>query len=107
MPSYFSHFDKPKTGENIGEKLEDACTSVGCCPDYIGSHAVDEATNARSSVECLEWQTSDKHSQMIVASPCDAHNRNRSASIASGTSANVTFLNPELDRALTVLHNSG
>ncbi len=78
---------------------------MGCCPDYIGLHTVDEAANARSSVEYLEWQTSEKHSQKIIASPCDAHIGNTSPSIASGTSAHVTNLNPELGRALTILHN--
>ena len=102
----FSCFDKPKSGENIGEKLDEVHRAVGCYADYIGSHTVDGASNARKSVECLEWETMDGRSQTIVAQPCDAHNGNMSASIGSGTSGQVTNLNPDMSAALKCLHNN-
>ena len=44
----FSHFDSPKTGENIGHWLGDIHHGVGCKPEFI-SHTVDGASNAGSS----------------------------------------------------------
>lgn len=101
----FSYFDDVKTGENIGQHLEDVHDGVGCKPDYIGSHVVDGAGNAGKSVDCLQWQTSGERSQKIVADPCDAHSANTSSNMASGTSAHVTNLNPDMGAALLLLHN--
>ena len=52
----FSHFDKPKTGVNIGRWLGAIHDGAGCKPDYINSHTVDGASNAESSVDNLVWE---------------------------------------------------
>ena len=102
----FSHFDKPKSGENIGMKLDEVHCAVGCNADFIGSHTVDGAANAKKSVECLTWETTGERTQTIISQPCDAHNGNMSASIGSGTSGQVTNLNPDMSAALKALHNN-
>jgi len=99
----FEHFDKPKTGENIGAWLEESHENVGCKAEYIGSHVVDGASNAGKSVEVLEWNTKGERSQKIVAGPCDSHNINTTAKQASGLSDHVINLNPDLGKSLKLL----
>ena len=101
----FSVFEKPKTGENIGEWLQESHRRVSCKPDAIGSHTFDGAANARSSVNHLQWHTEKQRSQKVIADCCDAHNISTSATQASGTSKHVTNLNPHLGASLTLLHN--
>ena len=50
----FPQFDQPKTGQNIGVYLDNIHVGAGCKASYIGSHIVDGASNAGSSVEELE-----------------------------------------------------
>jgi len=100
----FEEFDKPKTGNNIGEWLVEAHDTVGCKPNYITSHTVDGAFNATASQHTLEWVTSDERSQKMVAENCDAHKINTTAKQASGTSKHTTNLNPEMGASLHTLH---
>ena len=100
----FVHFDKPKTGENIGAWLNAIHNDVGCKPSYIGSHVVDGASNAGASVEELQWHTSSERPQKIVAEKCDAHKASTTANQASGTSGHSTNLNPLMEQSLTKLH---
>ena len=100
----FSHFDKPKTGENIGRWLGDIHHGVGCKPDYINSHTVDGASNAEASVDTLVWETSEARSQKIIADKCDAHKISTTADQASGVSGHVRNLNPSMGTCLNLLH---
>ena len=100
----FSRFDQPKTGENIGMWLSEVHTRIGIKPDFIGSHMVDGAANAGSSVDVLEWTTTGARSQKIIAQKCDAHKASTTASQASGTSTHVKNLNPDVGIALSKLH---
>lgn len=101
----FEHFDKPKTGENIGAWLDDNHRGVGCRPDYINSHIVDSAANAVKSVEELQWFTDGERSQPIISELCDAHKANTSGKQASGTSAHKVNLNPNSGAMLTKNHD--
>ena len=90
---------------NIGKWLEEAHNLVVIKSDYIGSHTVDGAPNAKSSVHNLQWQTSDSRSQKIIAESCDAHKCNISAGIASRTTDHVVNLNPVCGESLNKLHD--
>ena len=100
----FKSWTIEKSGENIGAWLDDVHGGVGIKADHIGSHIVDGASNATSSMETLAWKTSDERSQRIVTDNCDAHKANTTAGQASGTSGHVTNLNPELGSTLDKLH---
>ena len=84
--------------------MDEAHAGVGIKPDYIGSHTVDGAANAGSSVQNLQWQTSELRSQKIVAEACDAHKACTSANIASGTSDHKVNMNPECGASLNKVH---
>ena len=102
----FCQFWKPKTGENIGEWLEEIHAAVDIEPGHIGSHNVDGASNAEKSVECFILQTSERHSQPIVAESCNSHKVNtNTAREASGTSDHVVNMNPGLSDALSLHHS--
>ena len=100
----FCMWTQPKTGELIGNWLEECHNAVGCKPSYIASHIVDGAANAAKSVKSLEWNTSQARSQKIVADGCDAHKINTIAGIASGTSKHAENMNPNLGKNLALLH---
>jgi len=55
----FCKWTLPKTGANIGIWLDIAHKFVAIEPSYVGSHTVDGAGNAKSSVEELKWRTSE------------------------------------------------
>ena len=100
----FCMWTQPKTGELIGNWLEECHNAVGCKPSYITSHIVDGAANAAKSVQSLQWNTSEERSQKIIADGCDAHKINTIAGIASGTSKHTDNLNPNLGKNLALLH---
>lgn len=101
----FCHFDKPKTGEKIGQWLEDIHAIVGCKPAYISSHTVDGAANAQASVDVLEWNTRGSRPEKVVATTCDAHSINTTCSQASGWSPHKINLNPDLGAILKMNHH--
>ena len=100
----FCAWNNIKSGDQIGCWLEKSHKAVGCKPNYISSHIVDEAANEGKSFQILQWNTGKECSQKIVADDCDAHKINTVAKIASGTRPHVENLNPELGRSLKVLH---
>ena len=100
----FCMWTQPKTGELIGNWLEECHNAVGCKPGYITSHIVDGAANAAKSLQSLQWNTSKERPQKIVADGCDAHKINTIAGMASGTSKHADNLNPTLGKNLSLLH---
>ena len=102
----FTHWTEPKTGENIGKWLGEKHDGIGIKPDYIESHIVEGASNATSSMNKLEWDTSGERSQKITTDNCDAHKANTTADQASGTSDHVHNLNPQCGESLNKLHKT-
>ena len=100
----FCHFNKPKTGENIGKWLDSIRRDVVWKPSYIGSHVVDGMSNAGASVEELQWLTSGSRPQKIVAEKCNAHKASTTANQSSGKSTHATNINPDMGASLTKLH---
>jgi hypothetical protein len=100
----FCMWKQPKTGEIIGNWLEEFHKAVGCKPGYITSHIVDGAANAAKSVQSLQWNTSEERLQKIVADGCNAHKINTISGMASGTSKHADNLNPTLGKNLALLH---
>ena len=100
----FCKWSLPKTGGNIGIWLDIAHKLVGIEPSYVGSHVVDGAGNAKSSVDELKWRTSESTPRNITADPCNVHSVSTSSQMASGTSKHVKNLNSDCGTALKLLH---
>ena len=58
----FKAWYEEKTGAKIGVWLGESHAQVGIKADHIGSHTVDGASNAGSSVRNLQWNTSNSRS---------------------------------------------
>ena len=101
----FCRFDKPKTGENIGNWIESTHSGLSCEPSYVGSHVVDNASNALDSVEVYKWNTRESRPQEVVTEGCLAHKTHTSAGLASGTTDHKVNLNPQSGDWLTDLHD--
>jgi hypothetical protein len=63
----FCAWNNIKSGDQIGCWLEKSRKAVGCKPNYISLHIVDGAANAGKSVQILQWNMDNEHSQKIVA----------------------------------------
>ena len=100
----FCHFDLPKNGENIGTWLHRTHSKLSAQPSFIGSHIVDGASNAQSSVEELKWQSREERPQTITSRSCIAHETSTSAVRGSGTSAHKHNMNPQAGIQLKKLH---
>ena len=100
----FCKWTLPKTGANIGIWLDVAHKLVAIEPSYVGSHTVDGAGNAKSSVDELKWRTSESTPRNVTADPCNVHSVSTSSQMASGTSTHVNNLNKGCGTALKLLH---
>eukprot|EP00957_Ditylum_brightwellii_P082315 6259312-Ditylum_brightwellii.AAC.1 len=69
----FCKWSIQKTGANIGILLNIFHKLVAIETSYIGSHTVDRAGNAKSSVDKLKWRTSESTPRNINANPCNVH----------------------------------
>ena len=100
----FCKWTLPKTGANIGIWLDVAHKLVAIEPSYVGSHTVDGAGNAKSSVEELKWRTSESTPRNVTADPCNVHSVSTASQMASGTSTHVNNLNKDCGTTLKLLH---
>ena len=100
----FCKWTLPKTGTYSGIWLDVAHKLVAIEPPYVGSHTVDEAGNAKSSVEELKWRTSESTPRNVTADPCNVHNVSTSSQMArlviksdlESKSKSVIFVLPDL-----------
>ena len=88
----FLMFLEKKTGQNIGDMVEAAHSSVAIKWDYMGGCNVDNASNATKSTEVVEISTSDGRSQPFIAGTCTAHKANTTSDQGSGTSKHKQIL---------------
>ena len=82
----FKKFDGAKTGLAIGTWLVDQHETKGLLPNYVAYHSTDGASNAVSSVDHYKTLTEMNAGSKISHDRCMAHQNNRSAKFASGTS---------------------
>ena len=102
----FCRVEEKKTGEFLGRWLSERHTNHGIIMDYIGSHVVDSAANAVSSVEHLKFASEGGRSHDIVAERCDAHKANTASGEASGTSLHKINLHPRAGETMKKLHSA-
>ena len=96
----FCQLNLPKTGENTKKWLLTTHTNLSALPSFIGSHVVDGASNAQSSVEVLSWKTVENRPQTINSGTCISHSTVTAANIGVGTSSHKHNMNPQSGKIL-------
>ena len=102
----FVNFDDKKSGVNVGTWLSDIHGDLSIKPSYMGTHVVDGAADANSSVKELTVTLAGDSPREMTTAKCDSHQVNTSGRRASGTSSHVKNINPELGRSLQKLHSA-
>ena len=97
-------FTKEKTGQNIGDWLDQSHRALSVYPSHVISHTIDEAANGVLAVEIYNFQTREERPRRIVSTTCHAHKAATSGNKGQGTSSHKRNLNPDAKVHLTKLH---